>query len=202
MKKRKVLIIVAIVFISIIVGFLAYREWAKYNNDGSNEWEKLDYLINDVDCKMYICGESIKMDDQFEYDKLIESAKIEDLAKLDMNHDYVYFIISDLGSSLHMTEEQVKSVVEKAKSDSNFYFYYLGTDALELFDKHLGGDTLTDSNDKSIGYDIVGGNKICSGGMYTTDDEAYMEKNPYLLAENIIDIIAKHIGWNEDNTTK
>jgi len=190
---KKIGIAIVIILLLIIGSFLIYRFILSITpDDGSALQAKIDYFNNQVDIALLIYGEDIKFPEGLEYEK-IDSL---DPANWQRDNDYVYLIISDLNGSTTFEKEEYLELVEYADVNTNFNFYYIGTDSLDMISKNTKDCNLDDS-DMSFGYIINEGNRLIHYGVWSKNDHQHLENNPTLLGSHIYEMVIMHVKSNE-----
>jgi len=191
MKKLGIAIITFLVI--IVVGLAIYRcILMNAPIDDSALQEDIDYINNKVDLALLIYGEDIKFPEKLEYEK-IDSL---DPANWQRDNDYVYLIISDLNGSTTFEEEDYLEMLDYANVNTNFNFYYIGTDSLDMISKNTKNANI-DSTDMSFGYVVYEGHRIKHLGVWSERSHKYYEINPDLLGQNIYDAVFMHVKSNE-----
>lgn len=114
----------------------------------------------------------------------------------DLNADYVYLIINDLNGTADLSDKDVKEIMELTEKKKSFNFFYIGTDKLKMFQKYKE-DINVDEEDMSIGEIIWEGDRLNYYGMWSDSDNKYIDKNPNLLYQSVIECVVECIKSNE-----
>lgn len=190
---KKISIICGGIIIAFVLLFLGYRYWMSVTpDDGSVLQEQMQYLNEEIDLQVLLYGEDVVFPEEFTY-KSLERLD-EDNWKLD--NDYVFLIVNDLDGSVGLAEEQITEIKEYADQNTNFNFYYIGLNKLELF-KKVYDDCNIGKTDMSFGYVIYEGTRLQHYGLWRTTDHEYYEVNPKLLGQDICDTIEQNVRSNE-----
>ena len=184
--KKIVGIIIAVMAI-VLIGIQSYTP--ENENDYS---EEISYLNNEVDFKMYLYGDNINFPEEFKYKKLNDL----NLGNEELDADYVYLVINDLSGKIKLTDEDVKYLMELTDKYKNFNYFYIGKEKLTLFKKY-NKDLDFEDGDLSIGRVVMYGDRLDYYGFWTQYTNNYLDKNPNLLYQDILDEIKKCIESNE-----
>lgn len=191
MKKIGIVILVLIV---LALGAFGIYRWklSITPDDGSAEKEMVEYLNDKVDFKLLLYGEDIDFPEGLECEK-ITSLKNSNWQK---DNDYVYLIINDLKGSTTLEKEKYIELLDYANKNTNFNFYYIGTDDLSMI-KENTTDSNIDNDDMSFGYIVYEGNRLMHLGLWTKSEHQYIEVNPKLLSESICSGVLSNVQSNE-----
>lgn len=190
--KKLILFIIMFLMIGLSVFGLIHWKVSTTPDDGSALREDIKYLNEMIDLSLLIYGEDILFPQELEYEK-IDSLDSENWQR---DNDYVYLIISDLNGTTDFEKEEYLELVAYANKNTNFNFYYIGTDDLDMIKENTLNSNLNDQ-DMSFGYIIYEGARITHFGVWTQIDQQYIELNPKLLGENIYSAILMIIKTNE-----
>ena len=190
--KKIVGIIIAVMAI-VLIGFSVSRIIQSYTPENENDYsEEISYLNNEVDFKMYLYGDNINFPEEFKYKKLNDL----NLGNEELDADYVYLVINDLSGKIKLTDEDVKYLMELTDKYKNFNYFYIGKEKLTLFKKY-NKDLDFEDGDLSIGRVVMYGDRLNYYGFWTQYTNNYLDKNPNLLYQDILDEIKKCIESNE-----
>lgn len=191
--KKKMVCIITIMLIAAIGGLAIYRwKLSTTPDDGSAERKNIEYLNNEVDLELLLYGEDIDFPKELEYSK-IDSLKSENWQK---DNDYVYLIINDLNGSIDFDKETYMQLIEYANKNTNFNFYYIGTDDLDMIRENTEDANMADE-DMSFGYVVNEGHRIIHLGLWTKNDNQYLEMSPELLSECVYSGVLVNVKSNE-----
>lgn len=189
--------IVAIIAILLIV-FAASRVIQSYMPENENDYsEEISYLNEDIDFKMYLYGDNINFPKEFKYEK-VNNLNLE---ADNIDADYVYLIINDLSGKTKLSDDDTKSLIELTNKYKNFNYFYIGKEKLALFKKY-NEDLDFQNEDLSIGRVVMYGDRIDYYGLWTEYTNSYLDKNPNLLYQDILDAVKKCIESNEGKEEK
>lgn len=177
-----------------IIAFFGYCYWlSRASDDGIESKAQMDYLNNDVDLEVLLYGNEIELPEEFNYNK------IEDLdeKKWKLENDYVFLIVNDLDSSIEFTKEQATKIKEYADKNTNFNFFYIGSEKLDLFYDIYKDCNIDKKTDLSFGYAMIEGTRLLYYGLWSIEDQKYMKGNPLLLGEEICDSLERIVRSNE-----
>lgn len=194
MKKKIIYVCILLVCCALI--YFVYIESAKHSSGDDKYYnDMVSYLNKDVDLAILLYGDDIKFPDGLDE---LEIIKIESLKPDNYNYDndYVFLYINDLSGNNIISNDEIDELIEYAESNANFNFYYIGTLALPIFQEKLTDCNLNDG-DMSFGYVMDESIRMQTYGLWTVNDNQYIEKNPYLLGENICHILLQDIKANE-----
>lgn len=184
--------IVAVLAVAII-GLSIYRTVLSYLPENENDYsEEVSYLNDEVDFKMYLYGEDINFPKELHYEKIADV----DMEKINLDADYVYLIINDLNGTTDLKENDIKEIMALTEQKKNFNFFYIGKEKLKLFQKYKDDIDFQDT-DWSLGEIIWEGDRLNYFGVWTEDDNQYLEKNPNSLYQSILESIKQCIESNE-----
>lgn len=93
-------------------------------------------------------------------------------------------------------DEDVKDLMELTDKYKNFNYFYIGKEKLTLFKKY-NKDLDFEDGDLSIGRVVMYGDRLDYYGFWTQYTNNYLDKNPNLLYQDILDEIKKCIESNE-----
>ena len=190
--KKIVGIIIAVMAI-VLIGFSVSRIIQSYTPENENDYsEEISYLNNEVDFKMYLYGDNINFQEEFKYQKF----NALNLGNEELDADYVYLVINDLSGKIKLTDEDVKYLMELTDKYKNFNYFYIGKEKLTLFKKY-NKDLDFEDGDLSIGRVVMYGDRLDYYGFWTQYTNNYLDKNPNLLYQDILDEIKKCIESNE-----
>lgn len=190
---KKIGMAILLILVIGVVGVGTYRFiLSMIPDDGSALREDMEYLNDKVDLSILLYGEDVEFPKELEYEK-IES--LED-KKWQRDNDYVYLIINDLNGTTNFEKEEFVKLVEYADQNTNFNFYYIGTDKLEMIDTNIQDSNLDDS-DMSFGYIINEGVRLIHLGVWSKNDHQYLKMSPELLSESIYSAVLMNIKSNE-----
>lgn len=190
---KKIGMAILLILVIGVVGVGTYRFiLSRIPDDGSALREDMEYLNDKVDLSILLYGEDVEFPKELEYEK-IES--LED-KKWQRDNDYVYLIINDLNGTTNFEKEEFVKLVEYADQNTNFNFYYIGTDKLEMIDTNIQDSNLDDS-DMSFGYIINEGVRLIHLGVWSKNDHQYLKMSPELLSESIYSAVLMNIKSNE-----
>ena len=190
--KKIVGIIIAVMAI-VLIGFSVSRIIQSYTPENENDYsEEISYLNNEVDFKMYLYGYKFIFIEEFKYKKLNDL----NLVNEELDADYVYLVINDLSGKIKLTDEDVKYLMELTDKYKNFNYFYIGKEKLTLFKKY-NKDLDFEDGDLSIGRVVMYGDRLDYYGFWTQYTNNYLDKNPNLLYQDILDEIKKCIESNE-----
>lgn len=190
---KKIGIIAFSVIILLLGVFVVYRwKLSITPDDGSAKEHMITYLNDEVDFTLLLYGENVDFPDGLKYEK-IDSLDNNNWQK---DNDYVYLIINDLEGSTMLEKEKYIELLEYAKENTNFNFYYIGTDDLEMINENTI-DANIDDEDMSFGFVVYEGNRLIHLGLWTQNDHKHLENNPNLLSENICSGVLLNVKSNE-----
>lgn len=159
--------------------------------------EEISYLNEDIDFKMYLYGDNINFPKEFKYEK-VNNLNLE---ADNIDADYVYLIINDLSGKTKLSDDDTKSLIELTNKYKNFNYFYIGKEKLALFKKY-NEDLDFQNEDLSIGRVVMYGDRIDYYGLWTEYTNNYLDKNPNLLYQDILDAVKKCIESNEGKEEK
>lgn len=190
--KKIIIGIFAILCVGICVFGIYSWKLSTTPDDGSAQREAVEYLNHEVDLSLLLYGEDINFPETLEYEKIdsLESANWQ------IDSDYVYLIINDLNGTLTFDKESYLELVEYADKNTNFNFYYIGTDDLEMIQNNTI-DCNLNSEDMSFGYIVYEGYRLMEYGVWSKNDHQYLEMNPELLSDNIYSAVLMNVKSNE-----
>lgn len=191
MKKIGVSIICIVV---AVVAYFGYGFWLSHKpDDGSSLQQQLDYLNKQVDLKVLWYGEDVEFPTDF------QAIKIQNLddSNWQKDNDYVFLFVNDLKGRVDFSEEDARKIKEYADTNSNFYFYYIGSDKLDIFKSVYDDCNLDKKDDMSFGYVNYEGEKIQHRGMWSTTDQKAAVDSPDVFCQSIIDTIEMMVRSNE-----
>ncbi len=193
MYMKKFAIILGMV-LCIAIGLFAIYRWqlSVTPDDGSALRENIEYLNEEVDLALIVYGEEIDFPEVLEYETIDSLEKIN----WQKENQYVYLIINDLNGTVNFEKENYLELVEYANMNTNFNFYYIGTNALSVINENTQ-DANINSTDMSFGYVIYEGTRLQHLGVWSQNDHQYLGINPNLLGENIMDAVLTNIQSNE-----
>lgn len=189
---KKFLIFIMIMLIIGMAVFGIYRWKLSVTPDDSAQREEIEYLNEAIDLAFLLYGEGIDFPEGLEYEH-IESLENANWQK---ENDYVYLIINDLNGTVNIEEEKFLELVKYANQNTNFNFYYIGTDHLNMINENIQ-DADLDDNDMSFGYIMYEGARTGHAGVWTKHDHQYLEVNPDLLSDNVYSAVLMGIRSNE-----
>lgn len=192
MKKKVGLGILILLIVGM--GVIGMHCWklSTTPDDGSAEREAIEYLNNEVDLSLVLYGEDIDFPQELEYSQ-INSLESENWQR---DNDYVYLIINDLNNSVTLDKETYLQLIKYADENTNFNFYYIGTDDLDMISANTKDSNLADE-DMSFGYVINEGNRVIHLGLWTNNDNQYLEMSPELLSECVYSGVLANVKSNE-----
>ena len=185
----RIFLITLLVLICVVTGIYIYQQSDIVDTDSKKT--DMDY-INSVDLKLLIYGENIKFKDKLEFEKITEIS--EDVYSYD--NDYVFLIINDLNGSYGIDKEKMKELIQYAKVNTNFSFFYIGKNSLKIFEECMEDKYFSD-DDMFFGYEMWEGARIVSSGIWKDADMQYLEIDEYNLGTSICDELASVIKSNE-----
>lgn len=192
MKKKIGFGIVGIIVIAACA-FGIYRwKLSITPGDGSEARQKIEYLNEGVDFKLLLYGDDIDFPKELKYEKI---SSLE-CANWQKDNDCVYLIINDLNNNIDFDKDSYLEIKKYADKNLNFNFYYLGTDDLEMIQNNTEDCNLNDT-DMSFGYIVYEGNRLIHYGLWSENDNQYLDVNPDLLSENIYSRIVENLKSNE-----
>lgn len=193
MKKGKYAIGIIIGVLLIVVG--VWR--VVLRNSGDRETDSHDrdiaYLNHEVSAVILVFGKDIDFRDSFQYERIHSLAESE----IAREEDYVYLLMNDLDGNLHLDRSDIEFLKEYADKNTNFNFFYLGLDKLDLFYSGIFPDYGEMEGDMSFGYVVWEGSRLTYSGMWRTEENEYLKSNKDLLGENLLDNIVTIIRTNE-----
>lgn len=193
-KLMKKIGIIILIVISLLLGvFFVYRWKASVTpDDGTAEKEMVEYFNDKVDFVLLLYGEGIDFPAGLKYEE-IDSLSNENWQK---DNDYVYLIINDLNGDTVLEKEKYLELLDYANKNTNFNFYYIGTDDLQMIKENTMDSNISDE-DMSFGYIVYEGNRLMHLGLWTKNDHQYLKANPTLLSENICSGVLLNVKSNE-----
>jgi hypothetical protein len=150
-------------------------------------------LNQEIDLKVLWYGEEVAFPTDF------RTIKIQNLdgSNWQKDNDYVFLFINDLKGNVDFSEEDARKLKEYADTNSNFYFYYIGSDKLDIFKSVYDDCNLDKKDDMSFGYVNYEGARIQHRGMWSSTDQKAAEDNPDVFYQSIIDTIEMLVKSNE-----
>lgn len=193
LTKKIGLIGVGLVVLLVIAYCISFYSSATTPDDGSAQKEMIEFLNNDVDLSILLYGENISFPEELEYET-IESLDNENWQR---ENDYIYLIINDLSGTAVLDKEKYIELLEYAEKNTNFNFYYIGTDDLQMIRDNTKDSNIDLADDMSFGYVVYEGNRLNALGLWTRELNQYIEKNPNLLSEMICNRVRFYVESNE-----
>lgn len=186
--------IVLVLLLILGVGVFGIYRWISSTtpDDGKAQQKEINYLMNEVDLSILLYGEGLEFPKGLEY-TIIDSLESKNWQ---LENDYIYLIINDLESSTNFTKEDLTELVAYANNNTNFNFYYIGTDKLPMIDEMVEDSNIGES-DMSFGYVMNGGDRIVHLGVWSQNDHQYLDVNPELLSENVYAAVLMNVKSNE-----
>ncbi len=189
MKKNWIIIVALVVVIAGIVT-LVMRSRQSYHPD---DYDEAILILNETDpVDIYIYEEKIPFREEL---KITYVSNLDSFFKENHNSKTI-LLISDMNSSVTMTEQTISSIINKINNNSNFDFYYLGSQYM---------DTLIEKN---IFYGRVFENEFCLcnvsvrgvrsnfTGIWTASDIAQTNDNKetmaYLLVRQFVRVLKEN----------
>lgn len=185
----RIFLITLLVLICVVTGIYIYQQSDIVDTDSKKT--DMEY-ISSVDLKLLIYGENIKFKDKLEFERITEIS--EDVYSYD--NDYVFLIINDLNGSYGIDKEKMKELIQYAKVNTNFSFFYIGKNSLKIFEECMEDKYFSD-DDMFFGYEMWEGARIVSSGIWKDADMQYLEIDEYNLGTSICDELASVIKSNE-----
>ena len=193
-KKSIVILIAASLLISTFALILIISERSG-NADGLDTYDEEIILINKTfPVEVAIYGEDIKFRPEFQYRKI---EKIDDsLLNYDRNkYERLSIVISDLNSSLNLTDEECK-VITQGIDDNLIDFYYLGTKDINKLMEHDIIDYPLKDGDLSICLALYHGIQSRFNGIWSERSVKETVANDEALGFAIVAQIARCIRSN------
>ncbi len=189
MKKYWIIIVALVVVIAGIVT-LVMRSRQSYHPD---DYDKAILILNETDpVDIYIYGEKIPFK---------EELKITYLSNLDSffkeNHDSkTILLISDMNSSVTLTEQAISSISNEINKNLNFDFYYLGSQYMDILTEENIFYGRVFENEFCIGNVSVHNKRSIWSGIWTTSDISQTNNNKetlsYILVLQFVDVLKEN----------
>jgi hypothetical protein len=194
MKKRIVLFTGFLVLLFFLGLLVYYKIILPYIDDSDpDEWETVDYLMNDADVKVYFWGDQLKIPKNFK----VENIKVFDFDSLDMDHDFVYMFVNDWNSSISVTKENAEALVDFADKHNNFHFVYIGNKAFDYFRQVIPTLQVRET-DLAFSYVVDDGTRMCAYGGFEQSDCENPNVNEYMPMDSLILIMYSRVKRNNN----
>ncbi len=195
-KKIKKIVAGIIGFIAIVIVvrfglFVYHQKMAEQDMDMYDE--AIEVISEKTSNDIFLIGQDI------EFRKGISYKKIEKISEetLKTEKKKSFIVINDLDGTCPVAEEDFRFLKKKADTDLAVNLIYLGTDKLEMIQKMGFPDVFSVEGDMSYGYVLYEGERISYNGIWTKEEEQYLEKNKELLGQSIVCFISRIITSNE-----
>ena len=159
----------------------------------SKEKSDEEYLNEDVDFVCLVYGDDYNMGEL--RTERVTSLNTEFLLR---DNDYVYLIMFDLSGTGNITSDDAYRLVKLADENTNFNFFYVGSEAMTSFQEARGQMTTIVPGNLVMGYCYERVRRVGSVGIWTQEDMNDPTMNPSIaIPKRIIPIMAMFVRANE-----
>ena len=181
---RKILTIVLIIVATIGFVTASFFIWKNLfpHNEFADSYDEAIFILNEnYPSEILVYGNDVGFREAVKY-RAIEALSEEDFNLNTSSYKYHFLVINDINNDLSISKEDFIRC-KKYADENKLNFYYIGKQYLDLLRElqfyGMGGN----EENRGIAYVISPIGRDSYVGIWTTDDETYLEIRPEILGE-------------------
>ncbi len=192
-KKIKKTIIIVVFSLLIFVGMYIWG-YGIFEPEDDNKDDNIKIITENYKTEIIVYGSDIA------FDQSCYVRKVDEISKTSLSSEdsfvYTVFIINDLDGTITLTDKDLGIIKGKVFDDKIDFFYFGKNNIKKIINAGIFSQDVAEE-EMSLGVIYERGIKTDVLGTWTEEaHKYYKEKNPGLLAENIIDEIVSKIRFD------